>query len=127
MRAAGRSGGMFRSSFCALKAATALAVLSALAAPVSAQSAETFVANHPYSSDYEVESWSQTERSRQMDYLEQQYLASDELFGGPVRKPGEPRIIQTGSRPPLPGRDSAGESGTAAQASWRSQSLTQGQ
>ncbi len=127
MRAAGRSGGMSRSSFCAPKAVTALVLLAALAATVSAQSAETFVANPPYSSDYEVESWSQTERSRQMDYLEQQYLASDELYGGPVRKPGEPHIVHTGSRPPLPGRDSAGESETAAQASWRSQSLTQGQ
>ncbi|QYJ00800.1 hypothetical protein KUV46_00010 [Thalassovita mediterranea] len=63
-----------------------------LTAPVLAQNAQTYVANGRYASDYEVASWPDSDRARQTDYLEQQYMASDELLGGPVAKPGEPRF-----------------------------------
>lgn len=63
-----------------------------LTAPVLAQNAQTYVANGRYASDYEVVSWPDSDRARQTDYLEQQYMASDELLGGPVAKPGEPRF-----------------------------------
>ncbi|HIG23056.1 MAG TPA: hypothetical protein EYG02_12255 [Henriciella marina] len=61
-------------------------------APVLAQNAQTYVANGRYATDYEVGSWPDSDRARQTDYLEQQYMASDELLGGPVAKPGEPRF-----------------------------------
>jgi hypothetical protein len=63
-----------------------------LTAPVLAQNAQTYVANGRYATDYEVGSWPDSDRARQTDYLEQQYMASDELLGGPVAKPGEPRF-----------------------------------
>lgn len=75
-----------------VKIAIVLAIGFALAAPVLAQRAETYVANGRYASDYEVGTWPASDRARQTNYLEQQYMASDELLGGPVAKPGEPRF-----------------------------------
>ncbi|MCH2458170.1 MAG: hypothetical protein MK186_08965 [Henriciella sp.] len=75
-----------------IKIALILATGFAVTAPVLAQSAETYVANGRYASDYEVGTWPDSERARQTNYLEQQYMASDELLGGPVAKPGEPRF-----------------------------------
>ncbi|RIJ26320.1 hypothetical protein D1224_00120 [Henriciella barbarensis] len=64
----------------------------AVTTPVLAQNAQTYVANGRYASDYEVGTWADSDRARQTNYLEQQYMASDELLGGPVAKPGEPRF-----------------------------------
>ena len=75
-----------------VRIALLLATGFAIAAPVMAQSAETYVANGRYASDYEVGTWPDGDRARQTNYLEQQYMASDELLGGPVAKPGEPRF-----------------------------------
>jgi hypothetical protein len=80
------------SSSCLALAAASLAMLAPMAA---AQSSETFVANDSYLSDYEVGSWSDEDRSRGSDYLQQQYMASDQLLGGPVPKPGEPTFSDT--------------------------------
>ena len=67
---------------------SAVIAVSAVGA-AQGQSNSTYVANDPYSSDYEVGSWSASDRERQPDYLQQQYMASDELLGGPVAQPGE--------------------------------------
>ena len=75
-----------------IRIALVLATGFSVAAPVLAQSAETYVANGRYASDYEVGTWPESDRARQTNYLEQQYMASDELLGGPVAKPGEPRF-----------------------------------
>lgn len=74
------------------KITLALVAGFSITAPVLAQNAQTYVANGRYASDYEVGSWPDSDRARQTDYLEQQYMASDELLGGPVAKPGEPRF-----------------------------------
>lgn len=82
----------------------------AWAVPVAvAQSTSTYVANPPYSSDYEVSSWSEADRTRPSAYLEQQYLSSDELLGGPVRKPHEVRVGGDWTAAKLEGREAVAE------------------
>lgn len=75
-----------------LKSLTLICAGLLVGAPAFAQADKTYVAHGRYSNDYEVGTWSAGDRARGTSYLEQQYLASDELLGGPVAKPGEPRF-----------------------------------
>lgn len=89
-RAGRRYSGMSISLARYLPSATLICAGLVVGAPASAQADNAYVAPGGYSSDYEVGTWSAGERARSPSYLEQQYLASDELLGGPVEKPGEP-------------------------------------
>lgn len=106
-RAGRRYSGMSISLARYLPSATLICAGLLVGAPASAQANDTYVAPGRYSSDYEVGTWSASDRTRSPSYLEQQYLSSDELLGGPVAKPGEPafervEIIDRGAiRPEL--------------------------